>query len=449
MNCEPRPGAPEILKDATMSLQTLMHIQTNREGVVSRRTFLRSLAVGATSLGMLGWKETVALHAAELRKQGMACILLFMRGGPSQFETFDPKPDTTNGGPTKSIPTAVSGIHIAESWTQVAKVMKDIAVIRSMTNKEGEHLRAAYQLHTGYVPSGSVKYPSIGSIVASELGPDDFDLPHFVSIGNRLATAGSGFLGMRVAPLVVTNPNQLPGNAELPRGVNSRRYTRRLDLLKDLEEDFAQSGGGPRVEDHKALYNNAAQMVLSPRLKAFDLSQEDAKVRERYGPSAFGKGCLLARRLVEQGVTFVEVEMNGWDTHQDNFTRTKTLSETVDPAAATLISEMKERGRLEKTLVIWMGEFGRTPRINPRTGRDHFPRAFSMALAGGGIKGGQVIGATSASGTEVTRRPVTVPDLFCTFYKALHINPRKENMSTLGRPIKIMDSGEPVKELLS
>src|SRR4029077_3201832 len=178
---------------------------------------------------------------------------------------------------------------------------------------------------------------------------------------------------------------------ELPRGVNSHRYSRRLDLLKDLEEDFLQSGGGPRVEDHRALYNNASQMVLSPRLKAFDLSQESDKVRERYGSSAFGKGCLLARRLVEQGVTFVEVEMNGWDTHQDNFNRTKTLGETVDPAFATLVSELNERGRLDKTLVIWMGEFGRTPRITPRTGRDHFPRAFNVALAGGGIKGGQVI----------------------------------------------------------
>src|SRR5207248_4169025 len=158
---------------------------------------------------------------------------------------------------------------------------------------------------------------------------------------------------------------------------------------------------------------------------------------------------LLARRLVESGVTFVEVELNGWDTHQDNFERVKKLSESADPAFAALITDLKERGMLEKTLVIWMGEFGRTPRINPRTGRDHFPRAFNVAMAGGGVKGGQVIGATNDSGTEVAHRPVTVPDLFCAFYKALHINPRKENMSGLGRPIKIMDSGKPVEELFS
>jgi uncharacterized protein (DUF1501 family) len=432
-----------------MSLQSLMHVQTTGQGVLSRRTFLRSLAVGAAGMGMLGWKEQVTLHAEELRKRGMACILLFMRGGPSQLETFDPKPGTNNGGPTQALNTAVSGIQIAEGWPNVAKAMKDIALIRSMTNKEGEHQRATYQLHTGYVPTGSVKYPSLGSIVASEIGPEKFDLPHFISIGNRAATIGSGFLGMSVAPFVVANPTVMPANVALPQHVNGDRYNRRLDLLNDLEQDFAEAGGGPRVEDHKAFYAGAAQMVKSPRLKAFDLNQEKDAVRDRYGRNSFGQGCLLARRLIEQGVTFVEVESNGWDTHDDNFKRVKTLSDSVDPAFASLMGDLKERGLLERTLVIWMGEFGRTPKINPRTGRDHFPRAFNVALAGAGIKGGQVIGATSAEGTEVRDRPVSVPDLFCTFYQALKINPRKDNMSTLGRPIKIMDKGQAVKELFA
>jgi uncharacterized protein (DUF1501 family) len=432
-----------------MTLQSLLHIQTNSDGIIHRRSFLRRVAAGAAGLGILGWKDTVALHAEELRKQGMACILLFMRGGPSQMETFDPKPDTSNGGPTKSIPTAVSGIQVAESWPRVAEAMKDIALIRSMTNREGEHQRATYQLHTGYVPAGSVKYPSLGSIVASEIAPKEFDLPHFVSIGNRATTIGSGFLGMSFAPFVVANPNQMPANLPLPRGIGNERFSRRLGLLNELEEDFAQAGGGPRVEDHKLLYGSAAQMVLSPRLKAFQLDQEKDAVRDRYGRSPFGQGCLLARRLIEQGVTFVEAESNGWDTHDDNFKRVKALSDQVDPAFATLVTDLKERGMLERTLVIWMGEFGRTPRINPRTGRDHYPRAFNVALAGGGIKGGQVIGATSADGTTVTSRPVSVPELFCTFYKTLKINPRKENQSTLGRPIKIMDKGEAVKELFA
>jgi uncharacterized protein (DUF1501 family) len=332
--------------------------------------------------------------------------------------------------------------------------MNDVALIRSMTNKEGEHQRAAYQMHTGYVPSGSVKYPSFGSLMAAELGPDDFDLPHFVSVGNRLTTIGSGFLGMEYAPFVVANPTTMPSNVELPGGVNARRFTRRLDLLQGLEEDFARAGAAAKVEEHQALYANASQMVLSPRLKAFDLGQEKEAVRDRYGRSSgpgfsFGQGCLLARRLVEHGVTFVEVESNGWDTHQDNFARTKSLSEQVDPAFAALVIELKERGLLEKTLVIWMGEFGRTPRVNPNTGRDHYPRAFNVALAGGGIKGGQVIGATSDNGTDVKERPVTVADLFCTFCQALKVNPRKERISPLQRPVKIVDGGQPVKELFA
>jgi uncharacterized protein (DUF1501 family) len=432
-----------------MSLQSLMQVRTTADGVVSRRSFLRSVALGAAGLGVLGWKDAVTLQAAEMRKRGMACILLFMRGGPSQLETFDPKPSTDHGGPTKAIPTAVSGIQVAEGWANVAKAMNDIAVIRSMTNREGEHQRATYQLHTGYIPSGSVKYPSFGSIAAAELGSEDFDLPHFVSIGNRATTIGSGFLGMHTAPFIVGNPQQMPNNVELPKGLASERFSKRLDLLNDLEHDFAQAGGGPRVADHHTLYQNASQMVLSPRLKAFDISQEKDAVRDRYGRTPFGQGCLLARRLVEQGITFVEVESNGWDTHQDNFERVKKLGAAVDPAFAALVSELKERGRLDKTLVIWMGEFGRTPKINPSSGRDHYPRAFNVALAGGGIQGGRVIGATSADGSEVKSRPVTVPDLFCTFCQSLGINPRKENMSSLGRPIKIVDGGQPVKELFA
>src|SRR5262245_4161896 len=392
-------------------LQSLLHVQTDRDGVVSRRAFLGSVGLGAAGLGVLGWKGAVTLHAQELRRRGMACILLFMRGGPSQLETFDPKPGVTNGGPTQAIDTAVSGIRIAEPWTNVAREMQDIALVRSLTNREGEHQRATYQMHTGYIPAGGVRHPSLGAIVASQIAPRDFDLPHFVSVGSRLGTLGSGFLGMQFAPFVVANPSQMPSNVELPGGVGGARFGRRLDLMRDLEQDFAAAGGQARVTDHGALYGSAARMVRSPRLRAFDLSEEHGATRDRYGRSPFGQGCLLARRLVEAGVTFVEVESNGWDTHQDNFARVRTLSQTVDPGFGALVADLRERGLLQRTLVIWMGEFGRTPRINPNTGRDHFPRAFSIALAGGGIRGGQVLGATSASGTDVTQRPVSVPDL--------------------------------------
>ncbi|MCI0378407.1 MAG: DUF1501 domain-containing protein, partial [Gemmataceae bacterium] len=417
-------------------LQTLMHVTTGRDGVLSRRTFFRTLTAGAAGLGVLGWKDALTLHAQELRRQGKSCILLFMRGGPSQFETFDPKPGHANGGPTQAIDTAVSGIRIAEHWPNVAQQMRDIALVRSMNNREGEHQRATYQMHTGYIPAGGVRHPSIGSIVASEIGPRDFDLPHFVSVGNRFTTMGSGFLGMQFAPFVVANANQMPSNVELPGGVNSARYDRRLGLMNDLERDFAESGGQTHVENHRALVTSAAAMVRSPRLRAFDLAQEPVAIRRRYGNSPFGQGCLLARRLVEAGVTFIEVDSNGWDTHQDNFERTRTLSGGVDAGFAALVQDLRERGRLERTLVIWMGEFGRTPRINGNNGRDHFPRAFNLALAGCGIRGGQVIGSTSAGGNDISNRPVGVADLFCTFCHALNINPRKENMTPIGRPIR-------------
>jgi uncharacterized protein (DUF1501 family) len=424
-----------------------MHIQTDGTGILSRRTFLRDVAVGAAGASMFGWKETVALQTDELRKQGMACILLFMRGGPSQLETFDPKPGTATGGPTKAISTALRGVQLAEGWENVAKTLTNITLIRSMTNREGEHQRATYQLHTGYVPMGGTKYPSLGSIVASELGPAEFDLPHFVSIGNRATTIGSGFLGMNFAPFVVADATKPPANVALM--VRPPRFEKRMGLLAQLEDQFAEAGGGARVADHKAVYGKAARMVKSPRLDAFNLEKEKDAIRDGYGRTSFGQGCLLARRLIEQGVTFVEVESNGWDTHDNNFERVKTLAGQVDPAFATLVRDLKDRGMLDRTLVIWMGEFGRTPQINPKTGRDHFPRAFNVALAGGGIKGGQVVGSTNATGTDVASRPVTVPDLFCSFYKALHINARKENTGPLGRPVKIIDKGEAVKELFA
>jgi hypothetical protein len=304
-------------------------------------------------------------------------------------------------------------------------------------------------MHTGYVPNGSVRYPAFGAVAAKYAGPQEFDLPHFVTVGGRGGGNGSGPLGMAYTPFVVNDPNRMPNNVEMPGGVNSGRFERRLGLMRDLSEEYAESGGRNLVEAHGTVVNGAARMVRSPRLRAFDLSQERAADRDRYGRNAFGQGCLLARRLVEAGVTFVEVESNGWDTHQENFTATRRLAGTVDPGFGSLVTDLRERGLLERTLVIWMGEFGRTPRINGNNGRDHWPRSFTVALAGAGIRGGRTLGATSSSGTEVTQRPVGVADLFCTFCQALGINPRREYMTPLARPVPIVEGGRPVAELFS
>jgi hypothetical protein len=262
-------------------------------------------------------------------------------------------------------------------------------------------------------------------------------------------TQGAGFLGVEYEPFFVQDANRQPNNTTLAPGVSDTRFTRRLGLTKKLEQDFAASGAKVAVEDHQTLYDKAAKMVLSPRIKAFDLSQESESLREKYGKNSFGQGCLLARRLVESGVTFIEVRSNGWDTHQQNFTRVPELARQVDPGFSTLISDLKQRGLLDRTLVVWMGEFGRTPRINPNGGRDHWPRSFNVALAGAGVTGGQVIGSTSTDGADIKDRPVGVADLLCSFCHALKINARKENTSPLGRPLKIVDGGTVVRELFA
>jgi len=425
-----------------MSLFHHEHVRFIGKSGLSRRSFLQHVSAGAVAAGTLNFRQLMSVQAEELRKQGRSMILLWMQGGPSQLETFDPKPGTESGGQTTAISTAVSGIQIANGWDQTAKVMKDIALIRSATNKEGQHQRATYQLHTGYLPTGSVRHPSLGANLAKQLADLTRDLPAVVSVGQ---TVGAGYLGVDYEPFNVDNPGQLPRNLAAPIAAN--RYTRRLGLLDKLEDDFASRGGQTVVDNHRRLYQKASKMVLSSSVSAFDISQESESVQAKYGDSDFGRGCLLARRLVEAGVTFVEVQSRGWDTHDDVFNRVSKLASDVDPGMAALVSDLKDRGRLDRTLVVWMGEFGRTPKINPRTGRDHWPRVFNVAIAGGGIRGGQVIGSSSADGTMVQQRPVTIPDLFCSVCKSLQVNPRIESISPLGRPLKIVDGGKPVDEL--
>lgn len=408
----------------------------------SRRSFLQRASAAAVAGGMLGLRDCLGLQAAQLRKQGRAMILLWMSGGPSQFETFDPKPGVENGGPTQAIQTSVRGIRIAQGWEQTAKRMGDIALIRSMTNKEGNHQRATYQLHTGYIPSGSVKHPSLAASIAQELAPADLELPAVVSIG---LTQGAGFLGVEYEPFVVRDAGRPPEN--VAASVPLPRYRRRLGLLSKLEDEFATRGAAQPVKNHRGTYEKASRMVLGSTTKAFDISEEPESLKKQYGDTSFGRGCLLARRLVESGVTCVEVRSNGWDTHQDNFAETSRLAAEVDPAMATLIADLKQRGLLETTLVLWIGEFGRTPQITPRVGRDHYPRVFSAAISGCGIRGGQVIGSSTANGTAIADRPVSVNDLFTSVCTALRVDPTRENISPLGRPMRIVDGGEVVSEL--
>ena len=412
-------------------------------GQWTRRRALQFVSGATLATRTAGFRELMAEQAESLRQEGRSMILLWMRGGPSQFETLDPKPGTENGGPTEAIETSVPGIRVADNFPQLARVMENVAIIRSMTNKEGSHPRATYQMHTGYLPAGSVRHPSLGSCITQQLADPESDLPSFVSIGN---TQGAGFLGMDYEPFVVDSPGRLPANVGLP--TSHERFTRRRGLLQKLETQFAETGAQQLVESHRSIYSRSARLVLSPEVSAFDTAEESSSLRSRYGDDNFGRGCLLARRLVERGVTFVEVRSGNWDTHQNNFEQCANNAGVVDPATATLIADLKDRGMLDRTLVVWMGEFGRTPKINPRNGRDHYPRVFSVAMAGGGIRGGQAYGASNSGGSAVESSPVTVQDLFRTICSSLKVNANHENISPLGRPLKVVDGGDVIPGLL-
>jgi len=425
---------------------------------LNRRELLTVAGIGASS-----WLPALAASAAAHPDRKRACIVLWMSGGPSQTDTFDPKPDHANGGPIRSIDTAAAGVRIGEHLPAVARQMKDLAILRSMSTKEGDHGRATLHLRTGNLPQGAIEFPVFGSLIAKEKATADSDLPGFVSIGPR-GFAGpalsAGFLGPQYAPLVVGGGGVDVYGAEtgvlrvenlgLPAKVTSQRADERRALLCDLEGEFLAGRPGTATASHSSAYQRAARLMREQAAKAFDLSEENGKLRDRYGRNNFGQGCLLARRLVERGVPFVEVTLGGWDTHDNNFGQVKTLCQTLDPAWATLMTDLRDRGLLETTTIVWMGEFGRTPAINPRNGRDHYPTAWSAVLGGGGIKGGQAFGRTGADGLSVEDRPVSATDLLATVCVALGIDPAKQNMSNVSRPIRIVDQdGKPVKEVLA
>lgn len=413
---------------------------------ITRRGIIKAGMGGLMSLMFSQWLDPAFALTPRNPARAKNCILLWMNGGPSHFETFSPKQGAATGGPTKSIKTRVQGLEISENLPALAEVADQLAVIRSMTSKEGSHERAQYLLHTGYAPTGSVQHPSMGSWVSAELGDPKSDLPHFVSISGP--SIGAAFLGVQHGPFVIQTPGQPPQNIAYPRNVNAERFNMRQSALNLLESQFAAETGDIKVKGRRDVYNKAIGMMHSPRLKAFDISEEPDSVKQAYGDTNFGRGCLLARRLVEQGVKFVEVVLGGWDTHQDNFGRVGKLCQTFDSPFATLIKDLKERNLLDSTLIIWMGEFGRTPKINANEGRDHYPKAWNAVLAGGGVRKGLVFGQTDDEGATVVDKPVIVPDYFATIATLLGMSPDKSVMTPVGRPISVTEKGKPIAELI-
>ncbi|MFO0957049.1 MAG: DUF1501 domain-containing protein [Isosphaeraceae bacterium] len=430
---------------------------------LGRREFLAS-----GLLGTIGWALSphakALTPAPESGPRAQRCILIWLAGGPSHIDTFDPKPRTPTGGPFSAIETEVPGIQLAEHLPGLAKRAKKLAIVRSLTSPEADHDRATTLLHTGQRPQEAVEYPSIGSIVARRWSADEGILPGYVSIGGM--GAPPGFYGLDFAPYVLGDPSNPFQNVGLPEGVSERRQTRRLVALDAFNADFARRGDARVVGEFSRLNSRARRLMKPGALDALDLNQlsesetayygirpeptpEEGESTEAPNVGNFARSCILARRLIESGVRFVEVELGNWDTHDNNFDTVKDLSAELDPGLSGLLDDLESRGLLGDTLVICMGEFGRTPAINPQAGRDHWNQAFSAVLAGGGVRGGQVIGATDAQGALVKDRPVSIPDLFATLLQAFGVDTTRPVITPEGRPIKLIDGGKVVDGLLA
>ncbi len=449
-----------------------------RNGKSSRREHLQALLALSASAGSgLGWQSRLA---AQVKAQGSDrhLIVLWMPGGPSQMDTFDLKPGHANGGPFKEIQTTIPGMRFSEHLPELSKLADRLAIVRGMQTKEGDHSRGTYLVRTGQRPGNPLRYPAVPAALAKELTVASQSIPDYVSILpnsfiNPLAFS-AGFLGAGCEPLTVGNavtydPTQ-PGtnspsgdsdpvdlrvdNLLPPDDLDRERIARRRQFWGLLEQSYDPAGRGGPAATHETVYRRAMQLAESDLVEAFDLKQEPDEVRRKYGVEAFGQGCLMARRLIERGVPVVEVSLSdgpgglSWDSHADNFNVVKRLSARLDRAWSQLMLELSATGLLEKTTIVWMGEFGRTPQINDNGGRDHFPTAWSCVLAGAGIVGGSIVGKTSPDGMEVIDRPVTAPDFLATVCRAVGVDPTSENLSEDRRPVKIAE-GEPIDELLA
>ncbi|WP_020471064.1 DUF1501 domain-containing protein [Zavarzinella formosa] len=410
---------------------------------LSRRGF-----TGAAAGLFLGMNvRTLVARSGEDHKAAAEHVILFWNGGGmSHIDTFDPKPGRDVQGDLEPIKTSVAGIQISEIFPELAKQMKHVALIRSIAGQNGDHGRATYQLQTSYAQSANLQHPGIGSVVVSErksLG----DLPAYVTVGGLAPKAG--YLGQKCEAYFVGRPGEKDPYLAFPSQIGEVRGNKRLDILKKMNEK--QAGAVPADENtgSQTALMDAVRLMRSPALDAFEVRKEKPEVLERYGDSEFGRSALLARRLVEKGVRFVQVNRGGFDVHSNAFPAMRDHGEVMDPALAALIEDLAQTGLLKKTMIVMLSEFGRTPKINMTTGRDHHPGVFSCLFAGGGVKGGQVIGSSDEDGMRPKDRPVKVSHLHASICHALGINPNKEVMTPLQRPMKLVDDGKPVDELFS
>ena len=411
----------------------------------SRRNLLSMLAGGCLPCALPPlWGNQRQQRGAE---RPTSLILVWLAGGASQLETWDPHPGTAAGGETQAIPTRIPDLLISDLYPQVAEQIDALSVIRSLVSSEGDHERATYFVKTGYRPVPALKHPAVGATLARMLLEDAVAIPRHISLGNSPWPARGGFLGPAYDAFKVYAPGRSIPNMRAP--VRGARQNRRLENLQILSREFRQQRQRQvAATQHQEMVARALRMMDSEQLQAFEIKEESRALRDRYGDTDFGRGCLVARRLVERGVRAVEVTLGGFDSHVNNFAVHRERANVLDPAFATLIGDLRDRELLESTLILCIGEFGRTPGINPLEGRDHWPTGFSCLVGGGGLRAGLVIGQTDPEGKQKQPKdPIHVPDLYATLFQRLGLDPRHEVVSPIGRPIRLSE-GKPIARLL-
>lgn len=414
---------------------------------LNRRNVLQLAALGGVS-----WLTPVAHLLAEQQERtpgaepAQSLILLWLAGGPSQLETFDPHPGKEIAGGTGAIRTAVKGIQLAAGYERLAEQMAHISLVRSLVSKEGDHERGTYLVKTGYRPNPTVVHPSIGAICCHQLPVGTTEIPRHISILPNQWPGLGGMLGKQYDAFQCDDPAaKVP---DVVAQVSEARFQRRLDDLAVVEQAFGR-GRTRQVEAtlHRPTIENARKMMSSEQLQAFEVSREPLALQKAYGDTPFGRGCLAARRLIEVGVRCVEVTLAGWDSHAKNHEIHQGLAPTLDAALAALLDDLRQRDLLHKTVVMCGGEFGRTPQINRLAGRDHWPHGFTMLVAGGRLRGGTVVGATDPEGGRQVESPQQVADVHATLLTALGIDPQHEVLAPVGRPIQFSE-GTPISQLL-
>jgi uncharacterized protein (DUF1501 family) len=413
---------------------------------MSRRHFMSHLAgASALTIPALTLGNSLMAHADTLQRNKKSAILLWMSGGPSTMDIWDLKPGANTGGPFRPISTA-GDVQICEHMPLTANVMDKLSIVRSMSTREADHMRGRYYMHTGYVPNPNIEHPSYGAVLAHELYDQrpDLQIPPFISVGG--GSVGPGFLGMAWAPFTVNSNGQI---RNLDMKVDER-LTNRMRTLAMIEKGFISQNRGAAAEDHSKVLQKTLNLLTSPQMEAFKVNKEPKEIQDMYGNDGFAKGCLMARRLVEAGVPFVEVDFGGWDNHANIFpTFQNDKLPKLDKAISSLVTDLDQRGMLQDTAIIWMGEFSRTPNINGGAGRDHYARAWSVVVGGGGMKGGIAVGKTSEDGRSVETEPYTSQDVMATICKALGISLETTFTSRSGRPMKIANGGKVIKELFA